>query len=732
MGGASSFLPRASTLRRGGARHERHSQAWGLLVAVVLMGAVGAYPTSLSASTSAGTVVTNTATASWDTGTASSNRVDLTVLQKAGVAVSPLTGSNNGRPGESVYFAAVLTNTGNGADTVGLSAVSSHGWPCQIYRDDNADGVHQSTEVSVVTSTGSLASGQSFYCVVAIAIPAGATGSDSTTLTGTSSYDPARLATATYTINVQIAPPVADFSASPTTGNVPLTVVFSDSSTGTPSAWSWGFGDGSTSTTRNPTHVYSAAGTYTVSLTVGNTGGQDTKTKTGLISATEPSPPAPTADFAASPTTGQAPLTVSFSDHSTGAPTSWSWAFGDGGTSTAQNPTHQYARSGSYTVMLTATNAQGQDTEIKTGYIAVSDPPPPAPAADFAAAPTSGQAPLTVSFTDLSTGAPTSWQWSFGDGGTSSDSNPSHVYTNAGSYTVSLTVANAGGQDTAAKSDCVAVEGAQPTADFEAVPASGSAPLLVDFRDLSAGQPTAWQWDFGDGNTAKEKNPSHVYESAGSFRVSLIVATPGGNATKVKDDCVLVGYSDVLPGRWGYSEIMACVEAGIMSGYPDGKFHPNWSVTRDQIAASIARALTGGDENVPQGPATPSFSDVPPDYWAYKYIEYAKAADIVSGYEDGLYQPTKQLDRGTLAVFVARAIVVPTGDEGLAGYTPPSTPTFRDVTPTRKTAWCYKYVEYLASRGITDGFQDTRYRPTATVARDEVAVFLARGFALAW
>jgi serine protease len=169
-------------------------------------------------------------------------------------------------------------------------------------------------------------------------------------------------------------PPVAQFSGSPTSGEAPLTVYFTDESTNNPTSWSWDFGDGYTSTAQNPSHEYSSAGTYTVELTAANADGSDTETKVDYITVTEPGS-APVADFTGSPTSGDAPLTVNFTDQSTGSPTSWSWDFGDGYTSTAQNPTHEYGSAGTYTVELTASNAYGSDTETKVDYITVTEAP---------------------------------------------------------------------------------------------------------------------------------------------------------------------------------------------------------------------------------------------------------------------------------------------------------------------------------------------------------------------
>jgi PKD repeat protein len=263
--------------------------------------------------------------------------------------------------------------------------------------------------------------------------------------------------TKTNYISVSQPAPVADFSGSPLSGDAPLTVNFTDSSTNTPTSWSWTFGDGGSSSAQNPSHEYTSASDYTVSLTATNAGGEDSETKTDYISVSEPPPPPPVADFSGSPLSGDAPLTVNFTDSSTNTPTSWSWTFGDGGSSTAQNPSHEYTSASDYTVSLTAANAGGEDTETKTNYISVSEPPPPPPVADFSAAPLSGDYSLTVDFTDLSTNTPTSWDWDFGDGGSSAAQNPSHEYTSASDYTVSLTSANVSGQDTETKSNYIHV-----------------------------------------------------------------------------------------------------------------------------------------------------------------------------------------------------------------------------------------------------------------------------------
>ena len=162
-----------------------------------------------------------------------------------------------------------------------------------------------------------------------------------------------------------VTPPVASFTASTTTGTAPLSVTFTDTSTGSPTSWSWDFGDGSPAvTTKNASHLY-AAGTWTVTLTASNAGGPSAQA-TKTITVNPAAVPPPTASFTGLPTSGTIPLTVAFTDASTGIPTSWSWNFGDGATDTTQNPSHTYTAVGIYKVTLIASNAGGPSNEFAT------------------------------------------------------------------------------------------------------------------------------------------------------------------------------------------------------------------------------------------------------------------------------------------------------------------------------------------------------------------------------
>lgn len=189
-------------------------------------------------------------------------------------------------------------------------------------------------------------------------------------------------------------------------------------------------------------------------------------------------------------------------------------------------------------------------------------------------------------------------------------------------------------------------------------------------------------------------------------------------------------FEDLPWENWAADAVLTCVKAAIVGGYPDGVYLPDAPVTRDQMAVFVARALTGGDELVPSAPPTPTFSDVPADHWAYQYVEYAAAQNIVGGYEGDLYEPSWNVTRGQMAVFIARALVAPSGDAGVSAG--PTEPTFPDVTSANAWSWCYNHVEHIAGLGVTQGYFDDLYHPEYVCARDQMAVFVARAFGLSF
>jgi PKD repeat protein len=306
---------------------------------------------------------------------------------------------------------------------------------------------------------------------------------------------------------------------------------FIDTSAGNPTSWSWDFGDGQTSGEQYPPlHLYNVDGTYSVSLTVKNIFGQDTMVKTNLITVKQ----GPQVDFKADKTRVSVDQFIRFMDLSTHNPTDWTWDFGDGTVGTGQNPEHIYHQPGSYDVTLTASDAYIAISHTKKDYITVVN----LPNADFVADKTKGIMPFTVKFTDISTGKPTQWTWDFGDGATSTEQNPTHTFTTKGTsstntFTVILTVANANGDDTAKKVDYITVT-QTPIAEFTVDSRQGKAPFIVKFRDLSAGNPTSWSWEFGDGTGSSEQNPTHLYPFEGAYDVRLTVSNQFGSDTVFK------------------------------------------------------------------------------------------------------------------------------------------------------------------------------------------------------
>lgn len=263
-----------------------------------------------------------------------------------------------------------------------------------------------------------------------------------------------------------------------------------------------------------------------------------TPTPTPSLSPTAtPSPSVPVAAFDLSPSQGRPPLNVTFTDRSTGVPSSWLWAFGDGSVSTEQNPTHLYTMEGSRTVTLTVTNQHGSN--MTAGYVTVGS----APFAAFSALPRTVAVGKAVSFTDRSLGTPSAWHWEFGDGARSSERDPTHRYLQSGLYTVRLTATYPGTTDVEQKTDYIRVV---PDPNFQADPTFGSPPLTVRFIDLSLGTPTSWTWDFGDNTTSTQQHPIHVYSAPGTYSVTLTAGSPWGSTSITCTDLVTVTYSRPL------------------------------------------------------------------------------------------------------------------------------------------------------------------------------------------
>ena len=254
-------------------------------------------------------------------------------------------------------------------------------------------------------------------------------------------------------------------------------------------------------------------------------------------------PDAPVAAFSADATEGCYIFPVQFTDESTGSIDSWLWDFGNGVTSTAQNPSFTYTVEGLYTVSLTVSGPGGQDTLTRTDYIALGNEP----VAGFTKDGTTVPYGTPVNYTDTSTGAPTSWLWVFGDGQTSTEQNPTHVFDGWGVFQAKLVVTNHCGVDSIVDPSFVFVQAPPaPVADFALDYSAGCGPLTADFTDQSTGVIDSWLWDFGDGQTSAEQNPSHEYTTGGVFDVSLTVTNGGGSDTMTMTGAVNVDMAPVV------------------------------------------------------------------------------------------------------------------------------------------------------------------------------------------
>jgi PKD repeat protein len=456
--------------------------------------------------------------------------------------------------------------------------------------------------------------------------------------------------TVTVVVN-ELQAPVAVANATPDGTKAPLGVIFSSVGSTDPDGsiigYLWDFGDGSpTSTSANPSHLYTAAGTFDATLTVTDDDGLTTVATVPVIVGPPNVPPV--ALGTATPSVGKPPLEVDFSSAASNDPdgsiVSYSWDFGDGvGTSTDENPSYSYDTIANYSVLLTVTDDDGA---INTVAIPVSVVPNTPPTAQPQATPRVGKEPLSVDLSAAtssdSDGEIVSYEWDYTDDGSvdSTDIETSFDYIDPGTYTARLTVTDEDGATDTQTVDITVNPNQPPTAVANADVQSGNAPLTVTFEgrdslDAELEGTITYEWDFGDGSaTSTSATPTHTFTDIGEYTVTLTVTDDNG-ATDT--DTITINALD---------PVVRVTTAGD-DGTGDGTIGAPYA----SITAAIAGAVDQGKTKVHVAGGT------------YGGFSAASGVSVIGGFDqdlvaDGGNGPTDvtiEADSGATAVTVANA-----------------------------------------------------------------------------
>ncbi|MEM6965308.1 MAG: PKD domain-containing protein [Bacteroidota bacterium] len=323
--------------------------------------------------------------------------------------------------------------------------------------------------------------------------------------------------TFTYDLTVNPTDVTAFFNIDPVEGCVGVPVCLTNLST-LGAAVLWEFGDGNTSTQFNPCHTYSNSGNYTITLKAFGCGFDSIQFEVIVH-------PMPTASF--NNNTIACPGEAIIFTNNSALAQNFLWDFGDGDTSTLNNPSHVYMTSGTYEVKLLATSTEGcADSSFATVTILVP------PTASFITSTDSVCVGQNITFTSTSTPDPLTCFWDFGDGNFSNDCFSTHSYNNSGSYIVTLIVTDASNcSNTAQQLVNVAPN---PIADFDFIKNGDCTPVEVVFQNQSLlGE--SYIWDFGDGTTSTATEPTHIYTSGGNYTITLTTTSGVCSNTTTKE-----------------------------------------------------------------------------------------------------------------------------------------------------------------------------------------------------
>lgn len=438
----------------------------------------------------------------------------------------------------------------------------------------------------------------------------------------------------------------------------------------------WEFEPGFSSGEKNPEHHFSGDGTFPVRLTVITAcGASNTFTR----EITTPCFCSPPTAFFRTEVASTDPFTIRITDlPNDESIRSWNWSFGDGTSSSEKTPPdHPYTECGEYLITLRVTNDCGATDEYKQLVCC-----PVYANFTYRMEPLDGTAPVTVYFTDRTSGTPSAWSWFFGDGGFSSFRNPVHTYTKGGNFSATLhATSSCGGNETHSKPIQI---GCPPvTAKFEYYIIQED-PLTVRFTDLSIGDDiTEWNWYFGDGTSSTEQNPVHIYRIRDDYQVILTIKNSCGsestNTIYLPIGCLPLNIT-ATAHEGGYINPSGVIQV------PCG-WNQNFEITPDECH-TIKDVIIDGWQSIGPEPFY-SFTDVQIDQTIDAYFEIKEYQIASSADPGGVIDPLgiTQLDCGTDKTYTITADpcfnisnVIINGTEHLGAQQSPFSYTFTNVT----------------------------------------------------
>ncbi len=344
-------------------------------------------------------------------------------------------------------------------------------------------------------------------------------------------------------------------------------ISFNNTSTGNYTSILWDFGDGNTSTSANPNHTYANPGTYLVCLTVSGspaTGCSSTWCDSVVVNGTGTG--ACQANFTVSPDSTN--TIFQFNNNSTGTNLTYFWDFGDGNTSTQQNPVHTYAQSGIYGACLTVTGGGCISVMCDTIYVGSTN-------SCVAYFTWNANVLAGITFNSYSAGAQLTYLWDFGDGSTSTQQNPVHIYANAGTYTACLTITDVqtGCTDTFCSVVTVQTGSGICSSNYALYPDSTLAHTYWAYNLATGVAPLTYLWSWGDSTFSNTAYPSHTYAGPGLYQICLTVTDATGCTSTTCYNWQLLRLSgnapvtiNVVPGTTGLNDI---ADGGTVDVFPN-------------------------------------------------------------------------------------------------------------------------------------------------------------------